>query len=156
MSFLNYLSDVSPFIPRIPARIQILFAILVRRIPGGIVIKRGGFLGRNFILGKILFSRSRPILYSAFQVRRNFQVRMEWVTMKSLAQLMNMISLRSSLSRGRCKGNEKRVNNFRSYVSVSLSSPSCLVRSPFDVEKRARGKGGGLIRDGDKGGGNCL
>lgn len=64
--------------------------------------------------------------------------------------------LRSSLSRGRCKGNEKRVNNFRSYISVSLSSPSCLVRSPFDVEKRARGKGGGLIRDGDKGGGNCL
>lgn len=93
MSFLNYLSDVSPFIPRIPARIQILFAILVRRIPGGIVIKRGGFLGRNFILGKILFSRSRPILYPAFQVRRNFQVRMKWVMMKSLVQLMNMISL---------------------------------------------------------------
>lgn len=154
MSFLNYLSDVSPFIPRIPARIQILFAILVRRIPGGIVIKRGGFLGRNFILGKILFSRSRPILYPAFQVRRNFQVRMEWVTMKSLVQLMNIISL--PFARSRCKGNEKRVNNFRSYVSVSLSSPSCLVRSPFDVEKRARGKGGGLIRDGDKGGGNCL
>lgn len=80
---------------------------------------------------------------------------MEWATMKSLAQLMNIISLlfaRPYLE----KGNEKRVNNFRSYVSVSLSSPSCLVRSPFDVEKRARGKGGGLIRDGDKGGGNCL